>query len=465
MKAFTKIENLFIYTTNFFKQFAESVINMKETIIQFGEGNFLRGFFDYFLHVMNKNGLYDGKAVVIQPREGGKCGLLNEQNCKYNLYLQGIDNGEIKKEHYFIESVSRGIDPYKSFDEYMSLAENPDFKFVVSNTTEAGIAFDDSCSFNDKPCKSFPGKLTQLLYKRYKSGLSGFIFLPCELIDNNGNELKKCVLKYAEAWGLEDSFVTWINNENTFSNTLVDRIVTGYPDDETAKLHKEDKFLDTAEIFHLWVIEGNFEDELPLKKTGFNVVWTNDVKPYKKIKVRILNGAHTSLVAGAILSGLETVGQAMGDETAFAFLNKVMKEEILSTIGENEDSIAFANSVFDRFKNPFIHHKWRAIALNSVSKFSVRVLPTILEYKEKNNKLPECLTMSLAFLIYFYKNDSPEDSQSVVEIMKGDSIEDILKNEALWGENLSDMIDAVTEYYNKIDTVGAKDAMKWILSE
>ena len=465
MKAFTKIENLFIYTANFFKQFAESVINMKETIIQFGEGNFLRGFFDYFLDVMNKNGLYDGKAVVIQPRECGKCGLLNEQNCQYNLYLRGIDKGEIKKEHHFIESISRCVDPYKSFDEYMSLAENPDLKFVVSNTTEAGIAFDESCKFDDKPCKSFAGKLTQLLYKRYKSGLSGFIFLPCELIDNNGDELKKCVVKYAEFWGLEDAFITWINNENTFSSTLVDRIVTGYPNDETAQLHKDDKFLDTAEIFHLWVIEGDFENELPLKKAGFNVIWTDDAKPYKKIKVRILNGAHTSLVAGAILSGIETVGQAMGDETAFAFLNKAMKEEILSTIGENEDSISFANSVFDRFKNPFIQHKWRSIALNSVSKFSVRVLPTLLEYKEKNNRLPKCLTMSLAFLIYFYKNDSPEDAPDVVEIMKNDSIEDILKNEALWGEKLSDMIDTVTEYYNKIDTVGAKETMKWILSE
>lgn len=465
MKAFTKIENLFIYTANFFKQFAESVINMKETIIQFGEGNFLRGFFDYFLDVMNKNGLYDGKAVVIQPRECGKCGLLNEQNCQYNLYLRGIDKGEIKKEHHFIESISRCVDPYKSFDEYMSLAENPDLKFVVSNTTEAGIAFDESCKFDDKPCKSFAGKLTQLLYKRYKSGLSGFIFLPCELIDNNGDELKKCVVKYAEFWGLEDAFITWINNENTFSSTLVDRIVTGYPNDETAQLHKDDKFLDTAEIFHLWVIEGDFENELPLKKAGFNVIWTDDAKPYKKIKVRILNGAHTSLVAGAILSGIETVGQAMGDETAFAFLNKAMKEEILSTIGENKDSISFANSVFDRFKNPFIQHKWRSIALNSVSKFSVRVLPTLLEYKEKNNRLPKCLTMSLAFLIYFYKNDSPEDAPDVVEIMKNDSIEDILKNEALWGEKLSDMIDTVTEYYNKIDTVGAKETMKWILSE
>ncbi len=438
---------------------------MKDTIIQFGEGNFLRGFFDYFLDVMNKNGLYDGKAVVIQPREGGKCSLLNEQSCKYNLYLRGIEKGEIKKEHRYIESVSRAIDPYKNYDEYIALSENPDLKFVVSNTTEAGIAFDDSCSFNDKPCKSFPGKLTQFLYSRYKKGLAGFIFLPCELIDNNGDELKKCVLKYADFWGLENGFVDWVENENVFANTLVDRIVTGYPNDETVELHSDDKFLDTAEIFHLWVIEGDFEKELPLKKAGFNVIWTDDVKPYKKIKVRILNGAHTSLVAGAILSGIETVGQAMVDETAYAFLNKLMKEEILSTIGENEDSIAFANSVFDRFKNPFIQHKWRAIALNSVSKFSVRVLPTLLEYKKKNNKLPKCLTLSLAHLIYFYKNDCPEDAPNIVETMKNNTIDDILKNESLWGANLSDMTEAVKEYYNKIDTIGAKETMKWILSE
>lgn len=438
---------------------------MKETIIQFGEGNFLRGFFDCFLHIMNKNGLYDGKAVVIQPREGGKCASLNEQNCNYNLYLRGIEKGEIKKEHHFIESISRGIDPYKNYEEYMALSENSDLKFVVSNTTEAGIAFDGSCKFEDKPCKSFPGKLTQLLYRRFKKGLNGFIFLPCELIDNNGDELKRYVLKYAEFWGLEEDFAAWINNENTFANTLVDRIVTGYPDDETADIHKDDKFLDTAEIFHLWVIEGDFENELPLKKAGFNVVWTDNAKPYKKIKVRILNGAHTSLVAGAILSGIETVGQAMGDETALAFLNKAMKEEILSTIGENEESVSFANSVFDRFKNPFIQHKWRSIALNSVSKFSVRVLPTLLEYKEKNKKLPKCLTLSLANLIYFYKNDCPEDAPDVVEIMKNASIEGILKNESLWGANLSDMTEAVKEYYGKIDTIGAKETMKWILSE
>lgn len=438
---------------------------MKETVIQFGEGNFLRGFFDYFLDIMNSEGLYDGKAVVIQPRAGGKCELLNRQNCEYNLYLRGIENSKIKKEHRLIKAISRCIDPYKSFEEYMALADNPDFRFIVSNTTEAGIAFDKNCSFEDKPCISFPGKLTQLLYRRYKNNMKGFIFLPCELIDNNGDELKKCILEYADLWKLEADFIRWINNENIFANTLVDRIVTGYPDDETVDLHSDDKFLDTAEIFHLWVIEGNFENEMPLKKSGFNVVWTEDVKPYKKIKVRILNGAHTSLVAGAILSGIATVGEAINDETASAFLNKCMNEEILPTIGDNEESRSFANSVFDRFANPFIKHKWRSIALNSVSKFSVRVLPTLLEYKKKNGVSPPCLTMALAYLIYFYKNDVPEDSPEAIEKMKTGSISKILRDDGLWQADVSDMNNIVTEYYEKIKAVGAKEAMKWIISQ
>ena len=438
---------------------------MKETVIQFGEGNFLRGFFDYFLHKMNEKGLYDGKAVVVQPIPMGRVAELNEQDCKYNLYLRGIKDGEIVKEHTFVESISRCVDPYKNYEGYMALADNPDLRFVVSNTTEAGIEYVDSCKIEDKPAFSFPGKLTQLLYRRYKNGLNGFVILSCELIDNNGSELKKCVLKYAELWNLESDFVAWLENENHFVNTLVDRIVTGYPNDETREMHPDDKFLDTAEIFHLWVIEGDFEDEFPLKKAGFNVVWTDDAKPYKKIKVRILNGAHTSLVAGALLSGIETVGEAMNDEVTYAFLNKCVKEEILPTIGENDESISFANSVFDRFKNPYIQHKWRSIALNSVSKFAVRDLPTLLEYKEKNGKAPKGLTLALANLIYFYKNDNPDDNADVVATMKNNSISEILANTSLWSSDISDLTEIVTEYYNKIDTIGAKETMKWILSE
>ena len=433
---------------------------MKETVIQFGEGNFLRGFFDSFLDTMNKKGIYDGKAVVIQPRAGGKCALLNAQDCKYNLYLRGIEKGEVRSEHSLIESISRAVDPYKSYEEYISLADNEDFRFIISNTTEAGIAFDESCRFEDKPCLSFPGKLTQLLYRRYEKGLKGFIFLPTELIDKNGDELKHCILRYAELWKLEEGFINWIEKENVFSNTLVDRIVTGYPTDETAALHPDDKFLDTAEIFHLWVIEGNFENELPLQKAGFNVVWTDDATPYKKIKVRILNGAHTSIVTGALLSGVETVGECMEDETVSAFLDKCMNTEILPTIGDNEDSRQFMNSVFDRFRNPYIKHQLRSIALNCVSKFAVRDLPTLLEYKEKNGTYPECLCLSLAYLIYFYKNDEPTDAEDVIEKMKKGTLEEILSDESLWGKDISDMYETISSYYEKIEKLGARQVMK-----
>ena len=436
---------------------------MKETVIQFGEGNFLRGFFDYFLHEINKKGLYEGKAVIVQPRAGGKVQGLNEQGCKYNLYLRGIEKGETRCEHTLIESISRCVDPYRDFEGFISLADNPDFRFVVSNTTEAGIAFDDSCSFDDKPCLSFPGKVTQLLYRRYKNNLKGFVFLPCELIDSNGTELKACVLKYAALWGLEESFANWVNSENYFANTLVDRIVTGFPTDATAMLHPDDKYVDTAELFHLWVIEGDFEGELPLKKCGFNVIWTNNAAPYKKIKVRILNGAHTSLVAGALLSGIETVGEAMADEVAYSFLCKAMQEEILPTVGENEESTAFAQSVFDRFKNPYIHHRWESISLNSISKFSVRVLPTILEYKEKFGDFPKCLSLSFAYLLYYYKNNAPQDSREAIDYVKTNSIFDILKNKELWQSDISALTELIEEYYNKIEEIGPREAMKWIL--
>ncbi len=437
---------------------------MKETVIQFGEGNFLRGFFDWFIDGLNKQGLYDGSVVVVQPRAGGKTEGLVKQNCKYNLYLRGIAEGQVKNDHYYIESISRCVDPYKEFESFLSLADNPDFRFIVSNTTEAGIVFDAGCKFTDKPCLSFPGKLTQLLYKRYKNRLGGFILLPCELIDSNGDELKKCVLKYADLWQLEDGFKEWINKENTFANTLVDRIVTGYPDD-TAEKHPDDKYLDAGEVFHLWVIEGDFEKELPLKKGGYNVVWTDDVKPYKKIKVRILNGAHTSMVTGALLSGVETVGECMQNELVSKFLNRCMYSEILPTIGENQDSLQFASAVFDRFRNPYIKHQLRSIALNSVSKFGVRVLPTLLEYKEQRGEYPPCLTMSLAYLISFYKNDEPKDDESVIEFIRNNSIDEILGNTALWQTDLSELTPFVKECCEKVEKQGAKGAMEWILSK
>lgn len=376
---------------------------MTEKIIQFGEGNFLRGFADYFIHKLNEKGLFDGSVVIVQPIAKGLTDTINAQKGEYNLYLRGIQDGKEVCEHTKIQSVSRAINPYEDFDAYLALAGDPNFRFIISNTTEAGIAYDDSCEITDAPPSSFPAKLTVLLNERFKKGLKGFIILSCELIDHNGDELKKCVLKYADKWNLGEDFKKWLVEENSFCNTLVDRIVTGYPREEAEELCEElgyeDKLLDTAEIFHLWVIEGHFEDELPLQKAGFNVVWTDDVTPYKKRKVRILNGGHTSMVTGALLSGLETVGQCVNDEVVGNFLKKCLFTEIVPTLGGSAEDENFANAVLERFANPYIKHMLRSIALNSVSKFSVRVLPTILEYKEQQGEYPLSLTMALAALI------------------------------------------------------------------
>lgn len=313
---------------------------MRETIIQFGGGNFLRGFADYFIHVLNEKGLYDGKVVILQSHTKGASEQLNAQNGVYNLFLRGIQNGEAVCERTEIHSVSRALNPDEDFGSFLALAHNPDFRFVISNTTEAGIRFDERCKFSDTAPYAFPAKLTRLLYERFTAKLPGFIMLACELIDNNGGELKECVLKYADLWGLGDKFKNWLVSENSFCNTLVDRIVSGFPHDEAkalcGQIGYEDKLLDTAEIFHLWVIEGNFENELPLQTAGFNVIWTDSAAPYKKRKVRVLNGAHTSMVFPALLAGIETVGDCLKDEQISAFLNRCLFSYILPVIGENE---------------------------------------------------------------------------------------------------------------------------------
>ncbi len=441
----------------------------KERVIQFGEGGFLRGFVDYFLHKMNEKGVWDGKVVIVQPIEKGMCDMLTKANCEYNLYLRGIDNSQVVNERTHIDVISRCVNPYTENDEYLKLAENPDFRFIISNTTEAGIEYLGTEKLTDKPAKSYPAKLTQLLYRRFELGLDGFIIIPCELIDNNAVYLKEYVLKYAKFWELPDSFTEWINTKCDFCNSLVDRIVTGYPKDEAEKLFEEigyeDNLLDTAEIFHLWVIEGNHEDELPLNKAGFNVVWTDDVAPYKKRKVRILNGGHTSMVLGAYLYGLTNVLECLQDDTVSAFLKKCLFDEIVPTLGNTKTDIDFANAVVERFSNPFIKHMLLSIALNSVSKFKVRVLPTILEYKEKFNAYPPALTFSMAALIAFYRLDKANDSEEIVKFMKDASVEEILKREDYWDADITDMIPLVSDYYNLINEKGMKDAYNKVLSE
>lgn len=441
--------------------------NGKETVLQFGEGGFLRGFVDYFFHKLQEKGLYDGKIVVVQPIERGMCQMLADQNCEYNLFLRGIQDGQVVNEHTHVTSISRALNPYTQYEDYIALAVSPDLRVIVSNTTEAGIEYLGTESLGDMPPKSYPAKLTQFLYKRFQAGLKGLILLPCELIDNNGDNLKACILKYADLWELGTDFKNWLENDNDFCNTLVDRIVTGYPRDEAEALCEQigytDNLIDTAEIFHLWVIEGHHEDELPFNKAGYNIVWTDDAKPYKKRKVRILNGGHTSMVLGAYLYGLETVGECLNDEKVSAFLKKCLFDEIVPTLGNTDTDKQFASAVLERFANPFIKHQLLSIALNSVSKFQVRVLPTILEYKDKFGEYPKALTFSMAALIAFYRTDKANDGEEIMNFMKTASVEDIMKREDYWHAELSGMLPMVREYYDLIQDQGMAAAYDVIL--
>lgn len=443
---------------------------MTEKVLQFGEGNFLRGFADYFIHIMNEKCSFDGSVIVVQPIKEGKAEILNKQNGLYNLFLRGMDSGGEKIEHTEIHSISRAIDVYKEYSKFLESASIESLRFIISNTTEAGIEYigDDAYSL-DTPPKSYPAKLTIFLYERFKQNLPGFIIFPCELIDSNADVLYDCVNRYARLWSLGDDFIKWISNENYFCNTLVDRIVTGYPQDEADELTEkyigyEDKLIDTGEIFHLWVIEGNFEDEFPLEAAGINVIWTDDVTPYKKRKVRLLNGAHTSLVPISMLCGLETVREAVTDEITGKFLTKCLYDEIIPSLeGTVEFADEFADSIINRFKNPYIKHRLDAIALNSISKFKVRVLPSIIEYNIMKESLPKALLLSFAALIALYKNGFSSDNPDIAEFIKSSSIEDILKNKDIWDADLSFINDSLQLYYNDIISNGAYDAIKHIL--
>lgn len=428
---------------------AYAKVQRKETVIQFGEGGFLRAFCDWMIDKMNKKGLYDGNIVIVQPIEKGMCEKLEEQDCIYTHIIRGIDKGEEKVESEVITSVSRCVNPYSDYQAYLDLAKNPDFRFVISNTTEAGISYEKEEMYTDKIQKSFPAKVTVLLYERFKNNLDGFVFLPCELIDKNGDTLKKIVLKYAEDWNLGEEFKKFVTEKNYFMNTLVDRIVTGYPRDEKIDMPYEDNMLDTSEYFHLWVIEGekSFEDEFPLKASGLNVIWTDDMSMYRTRKVRILNGAHSSTVAYAMLEGFETVKNCMDDEKMSAFIKKSIFEEIIPTLDLPKNELEeFANAVLDRFSNPYIKHLWSSISLNLVSKFKVRVLPSILEYIKRYNKIPENLVFSLYCLIKLYKEGKGTDDAEVTEYIKNNDIKSILSNEKLWDTDLSFLYDEVAKY-------------------
>ncbi|SNX53417.1 tagaturonate reductase [Thermoanaerobacterium sp. RBIITD] len=463
-----------------------------EKILQFGEGNFLRAFVDWQIDKMNKEAGFDGSVVVIQPIKTGRVDVLNKQDGLYTLYLQGVKNGKPIKEHSIINSISRGIDPYKNYEEFINLAENPQIRFIISNTTEAGIEFDENDKLEDKPQNSYPGKLTAFLYKRFVffngDKEKGLIIMPCELIDRNGDKLKEIVLKYSKLWNLNNDFTNWINTANIFTNTLVDRIVPGYPKDTineiTEELGYEDSLVDVGELFHLWVIEGPqwIKNEFPVDKAGLNVKFVNDVEPYRTRKVRILNGAHTALVPVAYLYGLNTVKEAVEHEVIGKFVKGVIYDEIIPTLDlPKEELLQFADDVLERFKNPFIKHYLMSIALNSMSKFETRDLPSLLEYINRKKELPKKLVFSLAALIEFYKgkrngeNINLADNPDILFLYKTlwsnyDGTEEGLKNivrsvlsyEKNWKMDLNKiegLTDAVSDDLIMIEKIGIKDAV------
>lgn len=434
-----------------------------ERILQFGEGNFLRAFADWMIHEMNQNADFDSGVVVVQPIEAGMVQMLNDQEGLYTLFLNGIKDGEAISEHQVIDCIQRGINPYENYADYLANADNPDLRFIISNTTEAGIAYSKTDRLEDSPQKSFPGKLTALLYRRFQTFEGdldkGLILIPCELIDRNGDNLKRIVLQHANDWDLSREFIDWIEKANIFCNTLVDRIVPGYPRDKietlTQDLGYKDNLIVEGEQFHLWVIEGpeSIQQEFPAKECGLNVVFTDNMEPYRTRKVRILNGAHTSLVPVGYLYGIDKVRESLEDPTVGAFLKDAIFNEICPTLDlPKEELNQFANDVLDRFRNPYLEHALISISLNSVSKFKTRVLPSILEYIKRQNDLPKRLLFSLASLIAFYKGERNgvsiplKDDHEVLDFFKsqwasGDisSItKNTLMNTSFWGKDLTE---------------------------
>jgi len=466
-----------------------------EKVMQFGEGNFLRAFVDDFIDIANEKAGYNGKVVLVQPIAQGLTDLINSQEGLYTLYLRGSEKGVKVDDKRVISCVSRCINPYGDWDKVLEFAKSDDLEIIVSNTTEAGIVHDSGSAFDQTPPVSFPAKLTRVLYERYKAGKKGIVMLSCELIDNNGKELLKCVNQYIDDWKLEDGFRAWVNKENIFCSTLVDRIVPGRIRDaeEVRRLNEEngyeDQLIDVGEVFGIWVIEGpaELDERLPFRKAGVPVMVVPDVTPYKKRKVRILNGAHTGFVLGAYLAGFDIVRDCMHDDTVREYMNRMLNEEVIPTLPlDKKDLDEFAAAVQDRFNNPFVNHELMSISLNSTSKWRARNMPTFLDYIEKNGKLPRCLTTSLAAYIAFYSNDvqaltekglvcrRPKGNEYVVsddrwalefywahkDATEESLVHDVLTNEQMWGQDLSRIEGLESEVVRILKVIRKEGALK-----
>lgn len=465
-------------------------------ILQFGEGNFLRAFIDWMVHCMNKQGLFNGLVQLVQPLNAGTGELINAQGGLYTLILRGVAEGKTVESREIIESVAGCINPYADWAETVAAAVNPDLRFVVSNTTEAGIEYQPEEYCPGRVQKTFPAKLVSLTYERYKAFDGApekrLIFIPCELIEYNGKKLRECMLKYADDWQLPEGYKQWLSG-SIFMSTLVDRIVAGYPRQEAEaicqQLGYQDNLLDCGEPFHFFVLEGpqSILDELPLKQCGLNVCVTDNMVPYRTRKVRFLNGAHTANVLAAAMGGMTYVDEMMKDEDFGKMVRDSIYNEIFPTVAlPDEEKKFFAASVVERFLNPFANHRLLSIALNSVSKWKVRVLPSLLDYVQSEGKLPPVLAFSLAALLRFYRVDDAgqgtcqgvtwkvDDSPEVVAFFKAAAkqplsayVSQVLSNRSFWERDLTE-IPGLAEYVCRqlelIEGEGIRAAVKAIIA-
>ncbi|UTL73973.1 tagaturonate reductase [Bacillus halotolerans] len=464
------------------KKLYESYTQYPERILQFGEGNFLRAFVDWQIEQLNRHTDFNGSVAVVQPRGSEKIKRLNDQDGLYTLFLQGMKDGEAVNEKMIINSISRGIDLFSDYGEFKKLASNEALRFIISNTTEAGIVCEKEDRLEDRPQKTFPGKLTAFLYFRYQAfagdETKGCVLIPCELIENNGQKLKEAILHYADLWDLEEGFTQWIQNANTFCNSLVDRIVPGFPVDSmneiTAELGYQDELVVVGEQYYLWVIEGPnwIGEELPFAAAGLHTKIVSDLTPYRTKKVRILNGAHTAMTPVSSLYGLKTVRDSVEHPAVGRFVEDLIHDEILPVL-KMEGLVQYAEDVLNRFKNPYIKHYVESIGLNSVSKFKTRNLPTLQEYVEQKGQLPARLVFSFSALLYVYRKKEMQDDPAVLQFFQevwnqetGDMLRiasALLGEQWLWGANLNEipkLTERVADYLNHIQELGMERALE-----
>lgn len=471
-----------------------------ERVIQFGEGNFLRAFCDWIIQRMNDELDFNSSIAVVQPIAQGLADLINSQDGLYHLILEGVKDGEAVRDKQLIDCITRCINPYSEYAAYEKLFLSPDLRFVLSNTTEAGIQWAEGETLDMQPQPSFPGKMTALLYQRYKkydgAADKGLIIICCELIEDNADRLMELVLKHADNWGLEAGFIAWLEKSCAFCSTLVDRIVPGFPKDNIdeiqAELGFEDQLVVVGEHYHNWVVKAPdwVAAEFPADQAGLNVSFVDEAKQreIRDQKVRILNGSHTGTMAAAYLSGFDTVREAMEDKDVGQFVQDMVSKEIVPNIPGDQDYLQqFASKILERFYNPFIRHEWLTISLNSMSKWETRVLPSLLDALENTGKIPERITLSLAALIAFYRGKrgnetyTCKDNADILQlyttvwndydkgtISVGELVHTVLAYETNWKRDLNEingLTDAITSKLSSILENGMLETLKSVQLE